>query len=134
MLFKYHPEGSEEPTLWKYDPAKIMSAEREMLERRTERHFAQFVQDVYAGNSLCRRALLWLYLRRSDQRVKFDDVDFAWGEVDFVHSRAELEAIRDQVDQQRTGAEREYMLAQLDEEIAAAPEEPEGKAQPPSVD
>lgn len=134
MFFKYHPEGSEEPTLWPYNPKRLMSAEREMLERRTDRNFTQFVIDVYQGSSLCRRALLWLYLKRTDARIKFDDVDFAWDEVDFVMSRAELVEMRAEVSEKAPAGQRELMLAKLDEDIADAPEvPPEGKAQPPSA-
>jgi hypothetical protein len=85
-----HPEGSDEPKRWKYNPKKLMSAEREALERRTGRNFTEFTIDVQKGNSLCRRALLFMYLKREHPGVKFDDVDFAWDELTLEHSKGEL--------------------------------------------
>lgn len=133
MYLVYHPEGSEEPTRWQYNPRKIMSAEREMLERRTGRTFSEFTQDVIKGGSLARRALLFMFLKRDTPGVRFDDVDFAWDELTLEHSKAELQEIRADAADRMTGDERAAVLAQLDSEIAEAHEEPEGKVLPPVV-
>lgn len=133
MYLVYHPEGSEEPTRWQYNPRKIMSAEREMLEKRTGRDFADFTKAVIAGNSACRRALLFLFLKRDAPGVRYDDVDFAWDELTLEHSKAELRHIRTEASEAMSGDERAAVLAQLDREIEEAHEEPEGKVHPPIV-
>lgn len=51
MYLVYQPEGQDQPTRWRYNPKKLMSVEREDIERRTERNFSQFTQDVLQGNS-----------------------------------------------------------------------------------
>jgi hypothetical protein len=129
MYLVYQPEGSEEPKRWKYQPTKLMSAEREKLEKLTSRNFSQFTRDVVEGNSLCRRALLFLYLKREHPPTRWEDVDFAWDELTLQFSKGELRAMRDEVSEKLTGADREASLAQLDAEIEDAFEEPdEGKA------
>lgn len=133
MYLVYKPEGSDEPKRWKYQPKKLMSAEREMLERRTDRNFTQFTQDVVKGNSLCRRALLFMYLKRDHAGIKWDDVDFAWDELTLEHSKGELREMRNQAADTVPAAQRDAVLAKLDEEIEEAYEDPEeeGKAQLP---
>ncbi|MFE1749007.1 hypothetical protein ACFW88_00375 [Streptomyces anandii] len=136
MYLVYSPEGSDEPKRWKYNPRKIMSVERENLERITGRNWSEFTKDVVQGSSLCRRALLFTYLKREHPTLKLDDVDFAWDELKLEYSKAELVELRSTVAESATGAERAAVLAKLDEEIADAYEDPEdeGKAQLPVAD
>lgn len=136
MYLIYSPEGSEEPKRWKYNPRRIMSAEREWIERRTDRHWSEFTKDVVQGSSLCRRALLYVFLKREHTAIKWDDVDFAWDELQLEYSRAELIEIRNTVDESASGEQREAILAKLDEQIADAYEDPEdeGKVQLPIAD
>lgn len=133
MYLVYKPEGSDEPKRWKYQPKKLMSAEREMLERRTDRNFTQFTQDVMKGNSLCRRALLFMYLKREHPGVRYEDVDFAWDELTLEHSRGELVEMRKSVVDTVPAAQLDAVLAKLDEEIDEAYDDPdeEGKASLP---
>jgi hypothetical protein len=133
MYLVYRPEGSDEPKRWKYNPRKMMSAEREAIERRTDRNWSEFTQDVVKGSSLCRRALLYTYLKREHPTLKWDDVDFAWDELSLEYSKAELIEIRQTVAEAATGDERAAVLEKLDGEIAEAYEDPEdeGKAQLP---
>ncbi|MFH9404888.1 hypothetical protein ACH4JS_34775 [Streptomyces sp. NPDC017638] len=136
MYLVYSPEGSDEPKRWKYNPRKIMSAERENIERITSRNWSEFTKDVVAGSSLCRRALLYTYLKREHPTLKLDDVDFAWDELSLEYSRGELAELRKSVAESATGDERATILAKLDEEISEAFEDPEdeGKAQLPVAD
>lgn len=136
MYLVYSPEGSEAPTRWKYNPRKIMSAEREWIERRTDRNWSDFTKDVVQGNSLCRRALLYVFLKREHSGIRWDDVDFAWDELKLEYSRAELTEIRATVEESASGEQREAVLTKLDEQIADAYEDPEdeGKAQLPIAD
>ncbi|MFF9582501.1 hypothetical protein [Streptomyces achromogenes] len=132
MYLVYSPEGSDEPKRWKYNPRKIMAPERENIERITSRNWSEFTKDVVAGSSLCRRALLYTYLKREHPTLKLDDVDFAWDELTLEYSRGELTEMRTAVADSATGDERATILAKLDQEIAEAYEDPEdeGKAQP----
>jgi hypothetical protein len=130
MYLVYQPEGSEEPTRFRYNPKKLMSAEREMLERKTGKDFSDFTTAVLSGNSLCRRALLYMFLKRQHPSVKWDDVDFAWDELKLEYSRQELAQMREAVAENTSGEERENTLASLDREIETAVDdsEEEGKA------
>lgn len=136
MYLVYTPEGSDAPKRWKYQPKKLMSAEREMLERYTGRNFSEFTVDVQKGNAKCRRALLYLYLKREHPTLKFDDVDFAWDELTLEHSKGELMLMRENVIDSVPPDQLAAVLEKLDEEIAAAHEDPddEGKAQLPIAD
>jgi len=133
MYLVYQPEGSEEPQRWKYQPKRLMSAERELLEKLTSRNFSDFTVDVQKGNSRCRRALLFIYLKRQHPTLKFDDVDFAWDELTLEHSKGELQLMREQLSDEIPPEQLDAVRAKLDEEIAAAFEDPEeeGKAQLP---
>lgn len=136
MYLIYHPAGSEEPTRWRYDPRKLMSVEREMLERRTGKDFSDFTKAVLNGNSLARRALLFMFLKRDHPGTRWEDVDFAWDELKLEHSRQELERMREEASKNLSGDYLAAALDQLDAEIATAPddEEHEGKAQLPLAD
>lgn len=133
MFLVYKPEGSEEPKRWKYQPKKLMSPERELLEKLTGKNFTEFTVDVQKGNSRCRRALLFIYLKREHPTLKFDDVDFAWDELTLEHSKGELQLMRGQLPDTVDPEQLDAVRAKLDEEIAAAYDDPdeEGKAQLP---
>lgn len=130
MFLIYQPEGSTEPTRFKYNPRKLMSAEREMLERKTGKDFSDFTSAVLSGNSLCRRALLYMYLKRDHPTIKWDEVDFAWDELKLEYSKQELLQMREAVSENTSGDERAASLAGLDKEIETAIDEGEeaGKA------
>ena len=134
MYLVYKPEGAEEPTRWKYDPKKLMSVEREDIERRTGRDYAEFVKSVAMGNSLCRRALLFTFLRREHPKTRFEDVDFAWDELELQYSKAEYLEMREHALETLSGDELAAALRGLDSEIEDAYEDPaeSGKAEPPS--
>ncbi|WP_329274780.1 hypothetical protein [Streptomyces sp. NBC_01451] len=125
MYLIYHPEGSDEPTRFKYNPRKLMSAEREMLERKTDKDFSDFTSAVLSGNSLCRRALLYMYLKREHPGIKWDAVDFSWDELKLEYSKQELTKMREAVSENTSGDERAATLANLDEQIETAIDESE---------
>lgn len=132
MYLVYQPEGDTEPQRFKYNPRKIMSVEREWIERRTEMNWAEFTKEVVAGSSLCRRALLYTFLKRDHPKVKWDDVDFAWDELKLEYSKAELIELRSSIADSAPPA----VLEKFDEQIADAFEDPDdgGKAQLPVAD
>lgn len=136
MFLVYKPEGSDEPKRWRYNPRKLMSPERENIERLTGRNWTQFTKEVVEGSSVCRRALLFTFLKRDHTGTggpRFDDIDFAWDELSLEYSKGELRKIREAAEEGATAEQRPMILARLDEQIAEAEEDPEdeGKAQLP---
>ncbi|MER5882720.1 hypothetical protein ABT160_02710 [Streptomyces sp. NPDC001941] len=140
MYLIYQPEGQDEPTRWKYNPRRLMAVEREDLERRTSRNFSTFTTDVVQGNALCRRALLFTYLRRDHPKVKFEDVDFTWDEVKLAYSQQELHLMREDALETLHGDQLAAALASFDKAMETAYDEDEvgeggeGKAQLPIAD
>ncbi|UJV41628.1 hypothetical protein [Streptomyces sp. AMCC400023] len=80
MKVTYSPEDGDEQ-VFDYNPNKLMSAEREVLEKRTGMAFGTFAMGVLRGNALCRRALLHVLLKRQHPTLRFEDVDFLWDEL-----------------------------------------------------
>lgn len=133
MYLVYQPEGSDEPQRFKYHPQKLMSAEREMLERRTARDFSDFTKAVINGNSAARRALLFMYLKREHPTTKYEDVDFAWDELTLEYSKGEYLQMREDAVENLHGDQLAAALQQIDAEIETAYDdvEAEGKARRP---
>lgn len=129
MYLVYKPDGGEEQR-FPYKPQKLMSAEREALERRSRMDFADFTKGVLNGNAVCRRALLWVLLKREHPVLKYEDVDFSWDELRLEYSKQEYELMRDQIIE--AGNADPEQIDALNREIATAiDEESEGKALPP---
>lgn len=137
MYLTYTPADGD-PQRWKYNPRKLLTAERETLERVTDRHFTAFTGDVLQGNALCRRALLWVFLKRAHPTLRFADVDFAWDEVKLEFSRQEWQLQLRQVEDNLTGAELIAAKAQIEGELVDAIDEEDdettGKARLPIAD
>jgi hypothetical protein len=137
VFLVYQPDGSDEPTRWPYNPRKLMSAEREAIERRTGMTFAEFTAAVLKGSSVARRALLWVMLKRDHPTLKYDTVDFAWDELKLEYSKQEYDQLIENAGDapQLSGDERTAVLEGLRAEQATALEDPdqEGKAEPPVV-
>ncbi|MFS0697810.1 hypothetical protein [Streptomyces nitrosporeus] len=133
MFLVLQREGEEQPTRWRYDYKKLMSVEREDIERRTGKNFADFTQAVLQGNSLCRRALLFTYLRRDHPKTRFEDVDFGWDELKLEYSRQEYESMRESILESLHGDDLAAALASIDRNIETAFDDTEvtGKAQLP---
>lgn len=133
MYLVYQPEGSDEPKRWKYNPNKLLTPERELIEKLTSKNFTEFTVDVQKGNSRCRRALLFIFQKREHPTLKFDDVAFAWDELTLEHSKGELLLMREKLADSVPADQLDAVRAALDEDIAAAYEDPdeEGKAQLP---
>ncbi len=126
MKVTYSPEDGEEQ-VFDYNPNKLLSAEREALEKRTGMSFNQFAMGVLRGNSLCRRAMLHVLLKRQHPTIRFEDVDFLWDELTVEMTKGEIELAVARL-REKDGDEDliEGMLKQFD----AAPED-EGKARLP---
>jgi hypothetical protein len=127
----YTPDGGEAQT-WVYRPNKIRSTDAELIENRVNMPWGDFNQALARGSILCRRALLWHFLRQTHPTIRFEDVDFALDELKLEFDRDEWATIREQVATTKlpsgTPEElRETMLAELDKQAEGAPEPP-GKA------
>lgn len=128
MKVTYTPEDGDEQ-VFDYNPNRLMSAEREALEKRTGKSFSDFAQGVLSGHALCRRALLHVLLKRQHPGISFDDVDFLWDELTVEMTKGELTlAVEQMREKKRPGHESivESMLRQFED----APED-EGKARLP---
>lgn len=136
MYLVYQPEGTEEPQRWSYDPKRLMSADRETIEKRTGRPYQEAITEIFKGGSLARRALLFVFLRRSHKGLRWEDVDFAWDELSLQFSRQEYQQILAETEESYWGEDREQRLAALHREMDAAydeDEDGEGKAPRPSA-
>lgn len=135
MYVIYQPEGQEEPTRFKFDPRKLMSPEMEKLESLTGLDYGDIVEKVQARSAKCRRALLFVLLKREHPVLKYEDVTFAAGELKIEYSRQELLAWQEHFRETMTGAELAANLARIDKDLESAPDDPdqEGKAALPIV-
>ncbi|HEX4812253.1 MAG TPA: hypothetical protein VFV66_05820 [Nonomuraea sp.] len=126
MKVTYTPEDGE-PQVFDYNPNKLLSAEREALEKRTGMSFSAFAMGVLKGNSLCRRAMLHVLLKRKHPTLRFEDVDFLWDELEVEMTKGEIDLAVARL-REKDGDEEliEGMLKQRD----TAPED-EGKARLP---
>lgn len=126
MKVTYTPEDGDEQ-VFDYNPNKLLSAEREALEKRTGKPFNEFAMGVLKGNALCRRALLHVLLKRQHPTIAFDDVDFCWDELKVEMTKGEIQLAVARL-REKNGDEDliEGMLREFD----SAPED-EGKARLP---
>ncbi|MCZ7413036.1 hypothetical protein [Streptomyces sp. WMMC897] len=126
MKVTYSPEDGEQQ-VFEYNPNKLLSAEREALEKRTGRPFNEFAMGVLRGNSLCRRALLHVLLKRQHPTIRFDDVDFCWDELTVEMTKGEIELA---VEHMRAKGGDEDLIEGMLADLDSAPED-EGKARLP---
>jgi hypothetical protein len=78
--FIYSPEGAE-PREWDFEPRKMSSKEAELIERRTGMHFGNWLAAINEGSMLAYHALLFTYLRRENQSIQWDTLEFTFDEV-----------------------------------------------------
>lgn len=137
MFLIYKPEGQDEPTRWRFNPRRgLLAVEREDIERRTGLPYAEFTQHVLKGSSLCRRALLYVFLRREHPKTRWEDVDFEWDELNLDFSKQEWQQMRDNAIERLHGEELAAALEMFDKNMAEAIDDVEesGKAQLPVAD
>lgn len=126
MKVTYRPADGDEQ-VFDYNPNKLLSAEREALEKRTGRAFQDFSMGVVRGNALCRRALLHVLLKRQHPGIAFEDVDFCWDELTVEMTKGEITLM---VERLREKPGTEETVEALLREYDGAPED-EGKARLP---
>lgn len=129
MILAYTPEGAE-PRKWSFKPEKLMSSEAEAIEKATHLTYAEFGVDLLKGSATCRRALLWVLLKREDPPLRLAQVDPPVGSIVVEFDTDELIALREQAAQDTSleDDERAQVLEQLDAEIGdatPAPKAPE---------
>lgn len=137
MFVTYEPEGSTEPRRWEFRPGRLRESRAEMLERRYAKligektvPFEQFRMAVLQDQASARRVLLWHLLQLEHPTLRIEDVDPLRDELTIEASRSELTELRDTLATAGglDDTQRELMLAQIDTQIAAAPEDDAGKA------
>lgn len=136
MRVNYAPEGSDVQS-WDFVPGRIRESRGEMMERRYAKligeksaSFEMFRMGVLQGQSSARRVLLWHLLSLEHPTIKQEDVDPFKGELEVEASKSELIEMRAVLE--HVGGvddiQREIMLAQMDAQIKAAPDDDGGKA------
>lgn len=126
MFVKYTPENPADgdPQEWTFEPGRVRATEGQVILREFgQKSWDVFVNGVKSNDLHARRVLLWHLLRRQHPLMKFADTpDFYADEFEIEFSSVELTQIRDGVEkasQAELPANKEMMLAALDEEIAA---------------
>lgn len=141
MRVTYKPEDPQQDGdggEWDFVPGRIRESRGEMIERRYAKlvgeksvAFEAFRMAVLQGQSSARRVLLW-HLRDLEHpgKVRIEDVDPYRGELEVEASKSELVELRAALEQVGglDDMQREMMLAQIDAQIASAPEDDGGKA------
>lgn len=82
MQFVYAPEGVD-PIKWEFEPTRLMNAEVEAIERHTGLTFASWVEACGNSSVLAFHGLLYVYLKRRQPTLKWDDVQFCMAEISF---------------------------------------------------
>lgn len=129
MFVTYEPEG-QAPQEFEWNPGRVKLREASAIETTYSKlvgegkTFQQFIQDVRQGSAQARLLLLFRLLRTLHPTMRFDDLDPCEGEVKVTFSKAELEELRANIEKTKSLAEadRDQILAQLDQEIAEAPD------------
>jgi hypothetical protein len=88
-LFVYQPEGAE-PREWDWAPYKMQSPDAELIEQLSDMLFSEWIDAVTAGSMRARHALLFVLLRKEQPGLKYDELQFSYGETSWRLSDAEL--------------------------------------------
>lgn len=132
MKIIYTPADGDEQR-WDWDPKAVRAKDAELIETKADATWDEFQMQLLSGRMRARRVLLWFLLRKAHPTLKLDDVDFAAGELKAEHTVAELQELREGLEDapQIPEDRREAALAILDKQIAAQldeGDEPAGKA------
>ena len=79
--FVYTPEGAT-PKSWDFDPMRMLSAEVEVIERKTGMTFKQWNEALTEFSFTALHGLLFVYLKREIPTLKWEDVVFMASELD----------------------------------------------------
>lgn len=131
MIVTFTPtEGDTRTYEWK--PSALPNRDAELLEKLTGKNYSSFVQDASRGNALARRALVFMFEKRTHPTLKWDAFDFPYGSVEVEYDRDEYAAMREALESDTTldDEEKAPLVAQFREFEESAPEVP--KAPVPS--
>lgn len=83
MQFTYTPDGvaPEDAKVWEFTPGKLMSPEAEAIERLTGMTFAEWQRNLDRGSVVAFHALLYIFLKRADPTLRYEQVVFSMSEV-----------------------------------------------------
>jgi hypothetical protein len=81
LKFIYKPEDAAEQT-WDFDPAKLHDVEAIEIEKRTGLTYSEFGIQFMKGSILARKALLFVLMKRRAPTLRWEELQFAVGEVD----------------------------------------------------
>lgn len=130
MIVNYRPDG-QPAQQWEWHADKVRAGEAELIEKRFEGTWDQFLLAVTQGSMRARRILLWHLLRGEHPTLKLEDVDFAAGEVAVDFDKAELQQMYDEAVKRSDEIpedKRELVLSVLRSELDKAGGAPAGKA------
>lgn len=140
MYVHYRPEDGEERT-WEFRPGRIRESRGEMIERRYAKLIGeksaaveQWRMGVLQQQSSARRVLLWHLLDLDHPgKYRMEDVDPYRDELEVEASKSELVELKAALENigGLDDMQREMMLAQVDAQIEAAPDDEAGKAPSP---
>lgn len=127
MKLTYQPEGSKEPTVWTFTLGKIRVKEQKLVEKASGgmAFGSEFKVALLKGNATARQALLWLFLQRSHEKMKVDEVDFCDDELKLEQGAAEWQESLEQLLKtpkipNLDDSERDAVIDMMRAELAAA--------------
>lgn len=82
MRITYTPEGAD-PKVFDFKPGKLMSPEAEAIERHTGLTYKQFADALGETSMTCTHALLYVFLKRGNPTLKYEQVQFCMDEINF---------------------------------------------------
>ena len=115
---------------YEFKPRLLPNRDAELLEKLTGKSYQTFVQDATSGNALARRALVFMFEKRTHPTLKWDAFDFPYGAVEVEYDRDEYAAMREAIEADKSldDEERAPIVAQLREFEESAPEVPKAPA------
>lgn len=112
MIITYAPKGAEAQVFeFKFDD--LLDVEAEAIERVTGKTFDVAQVELQQGSATCRRAFLWVLLKRGNPALRHGDVKTKVGEITVEYDREERAKVRAEllVSQNVTEEERDAALA-----------------------
>lgn len=129
-MFLTLKRADEEPQEYVFNPGKVSVFEAESIEKRTDWTFQQFQAELHKGSARAMRVALWVCQRRQHPTLRLEDVTFDMGELELEFNASELARMREAVAGvsavQMDPDEKMATLAQFDELLKAAREDPDG--------
>lgn len=134
MKFIYTPQGAE-PITFDYKPGRLLSPEAEKIEELTGWTYMEFGEHLMSQSMKAFHALLYIFLKRSNPTLKYEQVVFAFDEVDIDYDDSEIgdmiEGLLERKAEQGLDPETETYLQMLIEKVDWKPAtEPEVEVDP----